>query len=267
MANAFLPVPRYSGLRFMLAESRTIQILCVAVLLGLVCQAGGADRPARKLDPLHMAKAGLSGFLAAQSSDKPVILVAEAPCGDDACIHLGIEAASRHHFMRVLPQIAAGFGTGADVVELELASRGGNVAASSLRLLVRPGATAAPEELAERAGGLLEFLKILSALTPPEHVALSPRTTPPDKAVYFIYSITLEKSGRNLDAFLLAPPDAKPPVPRTPPSACVEGEIVAEGVNKKAPFARWKKYRVSWTHVCNREGKALQSDERAQENR
>ena len=264
MANVFSPVLRYSGLRFMSARSRTFQILCVVVFLGFACRAGGKDRPVRKLDHLHMAEAGLSGFLATQMGDKPpVILVAEIPCGDGACIHLGIEASSRHHFMRVLPQIAAGFGTSADVVELEFASRGGNVVASSLRLLVRSGATVEHEELAERAGGLLAFLKVLSALTPAEHVAFSPRTIPPDKPVYFIFSLTLEKSGRSLEAFLLAPPDAIPPVPGAPPSACVQGEISAAGVHKKAPFVGWKKYRVSWTRVCNREGKALQSDERA----
>jgi len=252
----------------MLPASRAIQILSAAVFFGLICVAGAEERRVRRVDPLHMAEAGFSGFLATRMPDKPpAILVAEVPCNGDACVHLGIEASSRHHLMRNLPQIAAGFGTSADVVELEFASRGGNISASSLRLLVRAGAKVAPEELAERAGGMLQFLKVLSGLTRPEFIPFSPRSTPPDRAVHFIYSVTVKGSGQEYEAFLLSPPEAAPPAPGVPTSACIEGETTLAGVHKTAPFAGWKKYRVSWTRVCNGEGKALQSDERAKEDR
>ena len=252
----------------MLPMSRTVQTLVTAALLCLVCEAVGQGRPVRKPDPRHMAERGLAGFLKAQWPDKPPpVLVAEAPCGEGACIHLGLDSVSRDLLMRSLPQLAGGFGTGADVLELEFSSRGRSIAAASLRLLVRSGVKSAPEQLGERAGRLLDFLKTLSALAPAEPVAFSPRTTPPDKAVYFIQSVKWERSGRDLEAFLLSPPETPFPVPSAPTSDCIEGRTSEAGVSEAAPFAGWKKFRVSWTWVCNGEGKALQSDERATGNR
>lgn len=181
------------------------------------------------------------------------------PCGQSSCMGYSLSLVERGKLVKILPQLAGGFGYGADVRRLTLTGRTTVLTGADLEVVISPAGRLRPELLAQRAAGLLALFRHVGALSEKQDGPFSPRKTADDARVYYLLSLTCRFDQQECAAAVLAPPKAPVPTAAEPDDACVEARVEAGGQPYTTGlFAGWRRFKVTWKHVCKVPSKPIQ---------
>lgn len=233
-------------------------ILVVGLLLPTAVLAGG---PGPKVeDKERFVDAAFVGLLnKAFPGDSLDLGRFHEPCGRSSCMGYSLSLVERGKLVKILPQLAGGFGYGADVRRLTLTGRTTVLTAADLEVVVSPASRIKPELLAQRAAGLLALFRHVGALSEKQEGQFSPRQTSADARVYYLLSLTCLFDQQECAAAVLAPPKAPVPTAAEPEDTCVEARVEGGGKPYSTGlFAGWQRFKVTWKHVCKVPSKPIQ---------
>ncbi len=179
------------------------------------------------------------------------VLWSEVPCNDALCVQAGLQGISRSAALRQFSQIVAGFGYGVNVHLVRLTTSAGGHSQVDLEVQFRADASkVGSDEARQRAWDVMEFLKLVGLLSPPQTAPFDPSQVEQDAPIFFLYEISWDTSTPVIKGTLLAPPGATAKRPNLPKTRFAKSTIELDGKTDKRPFVKWNRVRLQWQRVC-----------------
>ena len=199
-----------------------------------------------------MASKALGSFLQQSGlSSRDEVLWSEVPCNDTVCVQAGLSGVSRGAALRQLSQIVAGFGYGVDVQFVSWTTSVGGHNTVDLEVQFQADdSKVGSDEVRRRAQHIMEFLKFVSLLSPPQTAPFDPSKVAKNSTLLFLYEFSWNASTHTVTGTLLAPPGAKANKPSLPKARCTKSTLDRDGKAKVRPFENWHRLTLQWRRVC-----------------
>lgn len=227
------------------------------LLLALVCLGSRVDASESSM----MERAFVAWVERAGLGTGDEVLVAQVSCGGEVCMRFNLPAVRREQVLVQMVEIAAGFGSGADVVEATMAVDRFNHEQASLTVVIREkrGGPNAKQRL-RMANSQVALLRVLAGIHDPLEAPIDFKKLRRGTRFYFIAGLNMYPQKSTVT--LVAPSGASGPsladrIDGAPGCSCTP-HVAAGATLQTGFFARWQTFHLRCRWVCTPGSKTIE---------